>query len=297
MIKRYKETLLIWVGVIVFLVFLGGSPVIAEPIKIEIMPAPITVNPGQTVKLGAKLFNLPSNARLSWSIDAVGIGESQKGKLTKDFQPTYTAPQIAPKKPIFIQILAFVDGVPVAGAKSKIIFVASNEGEKEGKPNNESSSALQGEPVQGDKLGLKGGSRGQAISGQKGEPKKTGEPEAKTRLMQKGEQGQKGTSGKKGKTDRINVPVKNNDPGQENEASHMGKSKRIGQGEAKGQSGKDVINWTAPPPPAPANPGEVIWNSDPGQNRSSSCAVPPCGQSGPSAPPAPPPLLAPEQWN
>ena len=91
--------------------------------------------------------------------------------------------------------------------------------------------------------------------------------------------------------------VKNNDPGQENEASHMGKSKRIGQGEAKGQSGKDVINWTAPPPPAPANPGEVIWNSDPGQNRSSSCAVPPCGQSGPSAPPAPPPLLAPEQWN
>ncbi|MBC27849.1 MAG: hypothetical protein CMM41_11640, partial [Rhodospirillaceae bacterium] len=187
MIKRYKKTLKMGVGVIVFWLFLGGRTVIAEPIKVEITPAPIAVMPGQTIKLGASLFNLPSNARLSWSIDAFGVGEAEKGRLSRDFQPTYTAPQIAPKKPIFIQILAFIDGVPVAGAKSKIIFVASDGGEKKGKLNNESGSARQGEPVQGDKPGLKGGSRGQAISGQKGEPKKTGQLEAKTRLMQKGE--------------------------------------------------------------------------------------------------------------
>ena len=350
-----------------FWLFLGGRTVIAEPIKVEITPAPIAVMPGQTIKLGASLFNLPSNARLSWSIDAFGVGEAEKGRLSRDFQPTYTAPQIAPKKPIFIQILAFIDGVPVAGAKSKIIFVASDGGEKKGKLNNESGSARQGEPVQGDKPGLKGGSRGQAISGQKGEPKKTGqleaktrlmqkgeqgqkgasgkrgkakgsnvsvknsarqgepvqgdkpglkggsrgqaisgqkgEPkktgqlEAKTRLMQKGEQGQKGASGKRGKAKGSNVPVKKNDLGQKDEPSHIGKSGGIGQGESKGQSGKDVINWTAPPPPAPVNPGKVIWNSDPGRNRSSSCVMPSCGQSGPSAPPEPPPLLAPEQWN
>ena len=280
-----------------FWLFLGGRTVIAEPIKVEITPAPIAVMPGQTIKLGASLFNLPSNARLSWSIDAFGVGEAEKGRLSRDFQPTYTAPQIAPKKPIFIQILAFIDGVPVAGAKSKIIFVASDGGEKKGKLNNESGSARQGEPVQGDKPGLKGGSRGQAISGQKGEPKKTGQLEAKTRLMQKGEQGQKGASGKRGKAKGSNVPVKNNDLGQKDESSHIGKSGGIGQGESKEQSGKDVINWTAPPPPAPVNPGKVIWNSDPGRNRSSSCVMPSCGQSGPSAPPEPPPLLAPEQWN
>ena len=285
------------VGVIVFWLFLGGRTVIAEPIKVEITPAPIAVMPGQTIKLGASLFNLPSNARLSWSIDAFGVGEAEKGRLSRDFQPTYTAPQIAPKKPIFIQILAFIDGVPVAGAKSKIIFVASDGGEKKGKLNNESGSARQGEPVQGDKPGLKGGSRGQAISGQKGEPKKTGQLEAKTRPMQKGEQGQKGASGKRGKAKGSNVPVKNNDLGQKGESSHIGKSGGIGQGESKEQSGKDVINWTAPPPPAPVNPGKVIWNSDPGRNRSSSCVMPSCGQSGPSAPPEPPPLLAPEQWN
>ena len=280
-----------------FWLFLGGRTVIAEPIKVEITPAPIAVMPGQTIKLGASLFNLPSNARLSWSIDAFGVGEAEKGRLSRDFQPTYTAPQIAPKKPIFIQILAFIDGVPVAGAKSKIIFVASDGGEKKGKLNNESGSARQGEPVQGDKPGLKGGSRGQAISGQKGEPKKTGQLEAKTRLMQKGEQGQKGASGKRGKAKGSNVPVKKNDLGQKDEPSHIGKSGGIGQGESKEQSGKDVINWTAPPPPAPVNPGKVIWNSDPGRNRSSSCVMPSCGQSGPSAPPEPPPLLAPEQWN
>ena len=285
------------VGVIVFWLFLGGRTVIAEPIKVDITPAPIAVMPGQTIKLGASLFNLPSNARLSWSIDAFGVGEAEKGRLSRDFQPTYTAPQIAPKKPIFIQILAFIDGVPVAGAKSKIIFVASDGGEKKGKLNNESGSARQGEPVQGDKPGLKGGSRGQAVSGQKGEPKKTGQLEAKTRLMQKGEQGQKGASGKRGKAKGSNVPVKKNDLGQKDEPSHIGKSGGIGQGESKGQSGKDVINWTAPPPPAPVNPGKVIWNSDPGRNRSSSCVMPSCGQSGPSAPPEPPPLLAPEQWN
>ena len=285
------------VGVIVFWLFLGGRTVIAEPIKVEITPAPIAVMPGQTIKLGASLFNLPSNARLSWSIDAVGVAEAQKGRLSKDFQPTYTAPQIAPKKPIFIQILAFIDGVPVAGAKSKIIFVASDGGEKKGKPNNESGSARQGEPVQGDKPGLKGGSRGQAISGQKGEPKKTGQLEAKTRLMQKGEQGQKGASSKRGKAKGSSVPVKNNDLGQKDESSHIGKSGEIGQGESKGQSGKDVINWTVPPPPDPVNSGKIIWNGDPKQNRSGSCVVPPCGQSGPSAPPEPPPLLAPGQWN
>lgn len=285
------------VGVIVFGLFLGGRTGIAEPIKVEITPATIAVMPGQTVKLGASLFNLPSNARLSWSIDAVGVGEAEKGRLSKDFQPTYTAPPIAPKKPIFIQILAFIDGVPVAGAKSKIIFVASGEGEKKGMPNNESGSARQREPVQGDKPGLKGGSRGQAISGQKGEPKQTGQLEAKTRLMQKGEQGQKGASGKRGKAKGSNVPVKNNDLGQKDESSHIGKSGGLGQGESKGQSGKDVINWTAPPPPAPVNPDKVIWNSDPGRNRSGSCVMPSCGQSGPSAPPDPPPLLAPEQWN
>ena len=285
------------VGVIVFWLFLGGRTVIAEPIKVEITPAPIAVMPGQTIKLGASLFNLPSNARLSWSIDAFGVGEAEKGRLSRDFQPTYTAPQIAPKKPIFIQILAFIDGVPVAGAKSKIIFVASDGGEKKGKLNNESGSARQGEPVQGDKPGLKGGSRGQAVSGQKGEPKKTGQLEAKTRPMQKGEQGQKGASGKRGKAKGSNVPVKKNDLGQKDEPSHIGKSGGIGQGESKGQSGKDVINWTAPPPPAPVNPGKVIWNSDPGRNRSGSCVMPSCGQSGPSAPPEPPPLLAPEQWN
>ena len=297
LIKRYKKTLLIRVGVVIFLLLPSGPPVDAEPIKIEITPAPIAVMPGQTVKLGANLFNLPSNARLSWSIDAVGVEEDQKGRLSRDFQPSYTAPQITPKKPIFIQILAFINGAPVAGAKSKIIFVASDGGEKKGKPNNESGSAPQGVPVQGDKPGLKGGSRGQAISGQKGKPKKTGQPEAKPSLMQKNEQGQTGASGQKGKPNRSNVPVKNNDLGQKDESSHMGKSGGIGQGESKGQSGKGVTTWTAPPPPAQVNPGKVIWNGDPGRNRSGRCIMPSCGQSGPSAPPAPPPLLAPEQWN
>ncbi|MEE2931962.1 MAG: hypothetical protein VX941_00880 [Pseudomonadota bacterium] len=278
--------------------FISKSPVNAEAIKVEITPAPIAVNPGQTVKLGANLSNLPPNARLSWSIDAVGVAEAQKGRLSRDFQPTYTAPQIAPKKPIFIQILAFIDGVPVAGAKSKIIFVASGGGEKKGKLNNESGSARQGEPVQGDKPGLKGGSSGQASSGQKGEPKKIGQLEAKTRLMQKGEQGQKGASGKRGKAKGSNVPVKNNDLGQKDESSHIDKSGEMGSGQSKGQSEKkDIINWTVPPPPDPINSGKIIWNIDPGRNRSGSCVLPSCGQSGPSAPPEPPPLLAPEQWN
>ena len=280
-----------------FWLFLGGQTVIAEPIKVEITPAPIAVMPGQKIKLGASLFNLPSNARLTWSIDAVGVGETEKGRLSKDFQPTYTAPQIAPKKPIFIQILAFIDGVPVAGAKTKIIFVASDGAEKKGKSNNESSSTPQGEPVQGDKPGFKGEFRGKAISGQKDEPKTTGQSEAKNKLMQKGEQGQKGASSKNGKTDRSNVSVKDNDLGQKDGSSHMSKSGGIGKGEARGQSRKDVINWTAPPPPAPVNPGKVIWNGDAGRNQSGSCVMPSCGQSGPSTPPAPPPLLAPEQWN
>ena len=279
-------------------VFMSESPVNAEAVKVEITPAPIAVNPGQTVKLGANLSNLPPNARLSWSIDAVGVAEAQKGRLSRDFQPTYTAPQIVPKEPIFIQILAFINGVPVAGAKSKIIFVMSDGSENKGKTDKESGSALQGKPMQGDKPGSKGGAGQQARSGKKGDPKKIGQAEEETRLIQKGGSGSKGASGEKGKTNQSNVPGKNNDFGQKDGSSHTGKSNVIGPGQSKGQSEKkDVINWTVPPPPAPGNPGKIIWNGDPGQNRSGSCVVPPCGQSGPSAPPAPPPLLAPEQWN
>ena len=128
---------LIKIGKFVFMTCLFGAVLIASigishagQIKILIAPSPIIVALGQSVKLRARLVNLPANARVKWSLDAVGVPDHQTGKLNQDFMPIYTAPDKPPSKPVYVQILALgaVEGIPLAGAKSRIKFISDSAG-------------------------------------------------------------------------------------------------------------------------------------------------------------------------
>jgi hypothetical protein len=159
---------LIKIGKFVFKTCLFGALLIvstgishAGQIKILIAPAPIIVAPGQSVKLRARLVNLPANARVKWSLDAVGVPDHQTGKLDQDFMPVYTAPDKPPSKPVYVQILALgaVEGIPLAGAKSRIQFISGSAG---GGGDRQSSS---GEGQGSQNTGNSGGRLGESFGG------------------------------------------------------------------------------------------------------------------------------------
>jgi len=140
---------LIKIGKFVFMTCLFGAVLIASisishagQIKILIAPSPIIVALGQSVKLRARLVNLPANARVKWSLDAVGVPDHQTGKLNQDFMPIYTAPDKPPSKPVYVQILALgaVEGIPLAGAKSRIKFISDSAGGGGDRQSSQSSS-------------------------------------------------------------------------------------------------------------------------------------------------------------
>ena len=140
---------LIKIGKFVFMTCLFGAVLIASigishagQIKILIAPSPIIVAPGQSVKLRARLVNLPANARVKWSLDAVGVPDHQTGKLNQDFMPVYTAPDKPPSKPVYVQILVLgaVEGIPLAGAKSRIKFISGSAGGGGDRQSSQSSS-------------------------------------------------------------------------------------------------------------------------------------------------------------
>ena len=140
---------LIKIGKFVFMTCLFGAVLIASigishagQIKILIAPSPIVVALGQSVKLRARLVNLPANARVKWSLDAVGVPDHQTGKLNQDFMPVYTAPDKPPSKPVYVQILALgaVEGIPLAGAKSRIKFISGSAGGGGDRQSSQSSS-------------------------------------------------------------------------------------------------------------------------------------------------------------
>ena len=138
----------------------------AGQIKILIEPSPIAVVPGQSVKLRVKLVNLPANARVKWSLDAVGVPDHQTGKLNQDFMPVYTAPNNPPSKPVYVQILALgaAEGIPLAGAKSRIKFISdSAAGGGEG----QSSQSSSGEDQDSENSGKSGGGLGKRVGGNK----------------------------------------------------------------------------------------------------------------------------------
>ena len=297
MVIKLKKILFTLFCGLIFSPILDIACAIADPIRIEISPAPIVVMPGQTITLGAKLFNLPSNALLNWSIDSVGVGDGQRGKLSRDFQPSYTAPQIAPKRPVFVQILALINGVPVAGARSKIIFVNSGSGEKKSTLRKKGNPSSQSKPTLGDKTRLEGKSSHQGVSNQQGNLKQKDQSEKKVRSIQKEEGWQNGEVGQQRETGQDHGFIKNNQFDLKNEASQKGKSVGTEQGKVKKKPGKDIIRWTQPPPPNPNSTGEIMWNSNPSRGRSENCEVPSCRRTGPSAPPPPPPPLTPQQWN
>jgi hypothetical protein len=127
-IKISKSLLTVLFFGIVLIVSNGISQ--AGQIKILIEPSPIVVAPGQSVKLRVRLVNLPTNARVKWSLDAVGVPDHQTGKLNQDFMPVYTAPENPPSKPVYVQILVLgaAEGIPLAGAKSRIKFISGSAG-------------------------------------------------------------------------------------------------------------------------------------------------------------------------
>ena len=140
---------LIKIGKFVFMTCLFGAVLIVSigishggQVKILIAPSPIIVAPGQSVKLRARLVNLPANARVKWSLDAVGVPDHQTGKLNQDFMPVYTAPDKPPSKPVYVQILALgaVEGIPLAGAKSRIKFISGSAGGGGDRQSSQSSS-------------------------------------------------------------------------------------------------------------------------------------------------------------
>ena len=164
---------LIKIGKFVFMTCLFGAVLIASigishagQIKILIAPSPIIVALGQSVKLRARLVNLPANARVKWSLDAVGVPDHQTGKLNQDFMPVYTAPDKPPSKPVYVQILALgaVEGIPLAGAKSRIRFISGSAGGGGDRQSSQSSSdGSQGSQNPGNSGG--GGQSSQSTSG------------------------------------------------------------------------------------------------------------------------------------
>ena len=164
---------LIKIGKFVFMTCLFGAVLIASigishagQIKILIAPSPIIVALGQSVKLRARLVNLPANARVKWSLDAVGVPDHQTGKLNQDFMPVYTAPDKPPSKPVYVQILALgaVEGIPLAGAKSRIRFISGSAGGGGDRQSAQSSSdGSQGSQNPGNSGG--GGQSSQSTSG------------------------------------------------------------------------------------------------------------------------------------
>ena len=138
----------------------------AGQIKILIEPSPIAVAPGQSVKLRVKLVNLPANTRVKWSLDAVGVPNHQTGKLNQDFMPVYTAPNNPPSKPVYVQILALgaTEGIPLAGAKSRIKFISDSAGGGgDGQSSRSSSGGGQGSQNSDDS----GGGLGKRFGGNK----------------------------------------------------------------------------------------------------------------------------------
>jgi hypothetical protein len=135
---------------------LAAAPAMADPVKVMIDPSPIVVAPGQKVQLNARLSNLPPSIRLIWSLEAEGVDRDRKGSLSRDFSPSYTAPDNPPDKPIYVQLLAIDDkqGIPVAGAKSQIKF-ASGGGGGGGSASSQQQQQKQQQQQQG------GGSAGQ----------------------------------------------------------------------------------------------------------------------------------------